>query len=165
MDRLWAPWRLDYIMTTLQPSSDCFLCEAAVGGVSREKLVVWHRQPILAIMNAFPYNSGHLLVAPIRHVGDLKDLTTEETTSLFETVRKATLWLDKAYSPHGYNIGLNLGRVAGAGLPGHLHVHIVPRWNGDINFMTVVGETKVMSEGLDAGYDRLLKAIQEIERG
>lgn len=110
-------------------------------------------------MNKFPYNNGHLLIAPRRHVGEISLLSPEEGASLFATLQKATNWLKEVYSPHGFNVGMNLGRVAGAGLPDHLHIHIVPRWNGDINFMSVVGEVKVMSESLEAGWERIRTAI------
>jgi len=160
MDRLWAPWRLEYIKAANLPSSDCFLCDAAASGVNRERLVLYSRPPVISVMNLFPYNNGHLLVAPLRHIGDLKELTEEESAALFATVRKATIWLEKAYGPHGFNIGMNIGRVAGAGLPGHLHIHIVPRWNGDVNFMPMIGETKVMSEALDAGWEKIRAVIE-----
>lgn len=165
MDRLWAPWRLEYIKSTLQPSSDCFLCDAAASGVSRERLVFYFDPPVMGVMNLYPYNNGHLLFAPTRHIGELKDLSVEETSALFEAVKKGTLWLEKVYQPHGFNVGMNLGRVAGAGLPGHLHVHIVPRWNGDINYMSVTAETKVISESLEAGWERLREAAEFSSRG
>jgi ATP adenylyltransferase len=111
-------------------------------------------------MNRFPYNSGHLLVAPVRHVGEMEEMTVEELTALSVTTKESIGWLKEVYSPHGYNLGMNLGRVAGAGLPGHIHVHIVPRWNGDANFMPIIGQTKVISEDLSSGYDRLLKVIE-----
>lgn len=139
----------------MQPSTDCFLCDSAASGVCRERLVVFSQPPVQVVMNLYPYNNGHLLVAPTRHVGDIGELTDDEMTTLFATVRTATGWLEEVYTPHGFNIGMNLGRVAGAGLPGHLHIHIVPRWNGDSNFMPVVGGTKVMSEGLEEGWERL----------
>ena len=113
------------------------------------------------MMNKFPYNNGHLLIAPRRHVGDISDLSPAEGLALFATLQRAIRWLREVYSPHGFNIGMNLGRVAGAGLPDHVHVHLVPRWNGDVSFMTVVGEVKVMSESLEAGWERIMAAIEK----
>lgn len=112
------------------------------------------------MLNKFPYNNGHLLVAPLRHVGDINELTVEEGQELFATLQKAVGWMENAYSPHGFNVGMNLGRTAGAGLPEHLHIHIVPRWHGDVNFMSVVGEVKVMSESLEASRERIRKAVE-----
>jgi ATP adenylyltransferase len=160
LDRIWAPWRLEYIKSTQEPDTGCFLCEAAGIGVDRERLVVYYSDRVISVLNLYPYNNGHLLVAPTRHIGELKDLSRDESVELFETLRRATTWLEEAYQPHGFNVGMNLGRVAGAGLPGHLHIHIVPRWNGDMNFMPIVGETKVMSESLEAGWERLREVIE-----
>lgn len=158
-ERMWAPWRLEYIRSAVKPEGDCFLCEADSAGKDRERLVLHREADSFAMMNLYPYNNGHLLIAPHRHVGDLDDLSMEELSSLFVLVRKANGWLRKAYNPDGFNIGINIGRVAGAGLPGHLHVHIVPRWNGDVNFMPVLGFTKVVSEGLQSSWDTLREVI------
>ncbi len=157
---LWAPWRLEYIQEDMK-KPDCFLCDARETGVDRAKLVLVCEDEALAIMNRYPYNNGHLLIAPTRHVGDLSDLDLKEMLSLFDLTRQSVEWLRKAYSPHGFNIGINLGRVAGAGLPGHLHVHVVPRWDGDTNFMPVLGGVKVVSEGLLSSYDTLRRIIEE----
>ncbi|MDP8239977.1 MAG: HIT domain-containing protein [Candidatus Hatepunaea meridiana] len=161
IDRIAAPWRLEYIQSAVKHPSGCFLCEALDTNDDREKLVIHRDELVFLIMNLYPYNNGHLLVVPNRHIGELKDLTTDELTALGELTRKAVRWMDIAYEPHGYNIGLNLGRVAGAGLPGHLHWHIVPRWDGDTNFMPVLGCVKIISEGLKAGYDRIRQVIEE----
>ncbi len=160
-ERLWAPWRLEYIRSAVRKPGECFLCEADSTDDDREKLVLHRENDSFVMMNLYPYNNGHLLVAPRRHVGDMDDLEIGELTSLFDLVRRATGWLKKAYNPDGFNIGINIGRVAGAGLPGHLHVHIVPRWNGDVNFMPVLGFTKVVSEGLQSSWDTLKKVIDE----
>ncbi|MCF7811030.1 HIT domain-containing protein [bacterium] len=160
-DRIWAPWRLEYIHNDICKPNGCFLCEAAASDNDREKLLLHRDEHVFVIMNLYPYNNGHLLVAPYRHVGEIENLTTDEMLALGEVTRKAVRWMDKAYKPHGYNIGLNLGRVAGAGLPGHLHWHIVPRWDGDCNFMPVLGHVKVISEGLLAGYDRIRQVIED----
>ncbi len=159
LERIWAPWRLKYIESTLIPSSDCFLCDASLQEVCYETLTVWQDETTLVIMNRFPYNNGHLLIAPRKHVGDISDLTILEGSALFASLQRATGWLTAVYSPHGFNIGMNLGRVAGAGLPGHLHIHLVPRWSGDVNFMTVVGEVKVISESLEVGWERIRAVV------
>lgn len=160
-ERLWAPWRLEYIRSTVKKPGECFLCEANSAGKDRERLVLHRQNGSIAMMNLYPYNNGHLLIAPQRHVGEMADLSLDELTSLFDLVRRATGWLKKAYNPDGFNIGINVGQVAGAGVPDHLHVHIVPRWNGDVNFMPVIGFTKVVSEGLQSSWDVLHRVITE----
>ena len=159
LDRLWSPWRLEYVKSAVASPSGCFLCEADNAGEDRARLVLYRERLTFVMMNLFPYNNGHLLVSSRRHVANLEDLSLEELTSLFDVVRKSKGWLDKAYSPHGYNIGVNIGRVAGAGHPEHVHVHIVPRWEGDVNFMPVLGAVKVISEGLQASWDAIKEVI------
>ncbi len=161
LDRLWAPWRLEYIKSAVKGPDGCFLCEAAEAGNDRERLLLHRDELVFVIMNLYPYNNGHLLIAPYRHVGGLDDLSTDELNAISEATRKAVRWLDMAFKPHGFNIGLNLGRAAGAGLPAHLHWHVVPRWEGDSNFMPVLGCVKVISDGLASSYDELRKAIEE----
>lgn len=164
VDNLWAPWRLEYIKTTvLQPEQECFLCEAVSDDKDRERLVLHRGKATFVIINLYPYNNGHLLVAPNRHLSTIDELKSEEMVELFDFTRRAVRWVKRAFNPHGYNIGMNIGRVAGAGVPDHLHMHIVPRWNGDTNFMPVLGGTKVISEGLQSTYDRLKEAIREVE--
>lgn len=155
---IWAPWRLEYIKDSMN-SPGCFLCDAYETGVDRDKLILQSGDLALAIMNRYPYNNGHLLIAPHRHVSGLDELDAQEMLALFELTRRAVGWLERAYAPHGFNIGINLGQVAGAGLPGHLHVHIVPRWDGDTNFMPVLSGAKVVSEGLTSSYDTLREII------
>ncbi|MFH0766195.1 MAG: HIT domain-containing protein, partial [Calditrichota bacterium] len=138
--------------------------EALASSDDRAKLVIFRSARAFAVMNLYPYNNGHLLVAPHLHAGSLNELSREERNALFELTHRAVRWLEQVYHPHGFNIGLNLGLVAGAGLPGHLHVHIVPRWNGDTNFMPVLGETKVISEDLWDSYDRIKAVIQRRSR-
>jgi len=162
LDRLWAPWRLEYIKTTLDPKMSCFLCDAIINNTDRESLLLFRSKQTFVIMNRYPYNNGHLLVSPNKHIADLDDLTLEELTELFDLVRRAKGWLSKAYKPHGFNIGVNIGHVAGAGLPEHVHVHIVPRWDGDVNFMPVLGGVKVIPEGLQSSYDQLRKVIDSV---
>ncbi len=161
LKRLWAPWRLEYIETADHPGTECFLCDALRMDDDRRGLVLFRGAAAFALLNRYPYNNGHLLVAPNRHLGTLDQLDSGETAALFELVRRAVGWIERAYNPHGFNIGINLGRTAGAGLPGHLHIHIVPRWDGDTNFMPVLGGTKVISEGLSSSYERLQRQISK----
>jgi len=132
---------------------------AAPGDQDRENLVAWRGPNSVVVLNRFPYNNGHLLVAPRAHAGTLGELSGAELIEPVEVIKRAIAVLDVLVRPHGYNVGLNLGRSAGAGLPGHLHWHVVPRWDGDSNFMPVVGETRVVSESLHAFYDRFIAAL------
>ncbi len=165
MDRLWAPWRAQYIQENSNkaaPSDDaCFLCRSLASDTSldRNNLLVWRSLHAAVFLNRYPYNSGHLLVAPIVHVGSLVGLEGDQLIGPIEAVRRAVSALDRILRPQGYNIGLNLGKAAGAGLPGHLHWHIVPRWDGDTNFMPVLGNTKVIVESLFEFYDRLVTEL------
>ena len=159
MDHLWAPWRLSYVATPKDKppttGDECFICRgvAAAGADDRANLVV-HRTELSAVfLNRFPYNNGHLLVCPRAHKGRLDELATDELLDLQLVLRTMTGVLQKRMNPDGFNVGLNLGRTAGAGVPGHLHWHIVPRWLGDVNFMPVVADTKVISQSLEALYD------------
>jgi ATP adenylyltransferase len=157
MDQLWAPWRLAYVAAAKPPAEadPCFLCEALAGDDDRRNLLVVRKPLSIVVLNRFPYNNGHLLVAPRAHKGRLDELTPDELLDVQEALRRMVGVLDGLMHPDGYNIGLNLGRAAGAGLPGHLHWHIVPRWDGDTNFMPVLAETKVIVQSLDALFDLL----------
>lgn len=157
MDRLWAPWRMAYIKNH-KDSTPCFMCAAVKSKRDEANLIVERGRVCLAILNRFPYANGHLMIAPNAHKGSLGELTEDETIEMMELTRRMQRALDKAYAPHGYNLGMNLGRVAGAGLLGHVHQHLVPRWNGDTNFMPVTAETKVMPQSLAAVRKALLKA-------
>src|SRR2546422_806183 len=150
MDSLWAPWRLSYV-TTNKPAGEqpCFICRGLAEEDDRANLIVCRTPHSVAILNRFPYNNGHLLVCPRAHKPSLADLTSAELLDGLETVRTLVRTLDELLQPHGYNIGLNLGTAAGAGVPGHLHWHIVPRWNGDTNFMPVLADTRVIVQSLD----------------
>lgn len=159
MQHLWSPWRSEYIQSfadTTQKTSECFLCDAFYQPQrDKELLVVARRERCFVILNRFPYNSGHIMVVPNRHCGELRLLSDDELMHLFRTVREAENVLHNVFKPHGINIGLNLGSAAGAGVPNHLHVHLVPRWNGDVNFMPVLAEVKVVSERLEDTYLKL----------
>jgi ATP adenylyltransferase len=148
MDHLWAPWRLAYVTSASGEPSGCIFCNTSDPG--RSDLVVARGALSFVILNLYPYNNGHLMVVPARHVPSLASMTGDELAELMEFTRRAEMALTEAYSPHGINVGINLGRSAGAGVADHLHVHLVPRWNGDTNFMTVVGNVRVVPEALDA---------------
>ena len=146
MDRLWAPWRLAYVTAAPAPPTDCIFCDAHRR--PGDELTVFRATRSYIILNLYPYNNGHLMVVPNRHVNMLALLTPEEQEELMSLTRLAEIALTEAYQPHGLNVGINLGRAAGAGIEQHLHVHVVPRWNGDTNFMTAIGETRVLPEDL-----------------
>ena len=153
MDVLWAPWRMTYILEEEKPPG-CIFCLAG-DGVGADGLVLGVSRHSVAMMNKFPYNNGHLLIAPRRHLADLAELSREELMDLMEMLKLAIAALKKEMNPDGFNVGLNLGRVAGAGIEEHLHYHVVPRWNGDHNFMTVLGEVRVIPEHIKATQARL----------
>jgi ATP adenylyltransferase len=157
MDHLWAPWRLAYVAAAQapRPGDACFLCAGLASDDDRANLVVLRTPLSVVFLNRFPYNNGHLLVAPRAHKGRLDELTLEELLEVMETLRRMVGVLDGLMKPDGFNVGLNLGRAAGAGLPGHLHWHVVPRWDGDTNFMPVLADVKVIVQSLDALYDLL----------
>jgi ATP adenylyltransferase len=154
VDRLWAPWRLAYAAAPQKPpptaGPDCFICRGLAESDDRANLIATRTEISCVVLNRFPYNNGHLLVAPKAHKAGLDDLTDAELLDLQVTVRDMIGVLRAKMSPDGFNVGLNLGAAAGAGLPGHLHWHIVPRWNGDTNFMPILGDAKVIVQSLDS---------------
>ena len=168
LQHLWAGWRREYIVeatereregTLSHDEADCVFCRlAASGPPSEDNLVVWRGELTFVVLNAYPYASGHVLVMPLRHVGSLTELTEGESAELWSATRRAVATIEKAYEPDGLNMGANLGRAAGAGLPAHVHLHVLPRWTGDTNFMTSVGETRVMPETLQLTWKRLTDA-------
>ncbi|MBU4564603.1 MAG: HIT domain-containing protein [Desulfarculus sp.] len=153
MENLWAPWRMSYILEEDKPEG-CIFC-LATDGQGADGLVLGVGRLSLVMMNKYPYNNGHLLVAPKRHLPNMDDLSAEEMADLLTTVRRATHALKKVMNPEGFNVGLNLGRVAGAGIEEHMHFHVVPRWGGDTNFMTLFGEIRVIPEHIQATYEKL----------
>lgn len=160
LEQLWAGWRYDYVSGVGDPAPDdtdaCVFCRILASGEDDERAgVVWRGGRVVALLNAYPYASGHLLVMPERHVGDLAELATEESTELWQAVTTAVAVLGAVYEPDGMNVGANLGRAAGAGIPGHLHVHVVPRWAGDTNFMTAVAGVRVMPEAIDVTWRKI----------
>lgn len=152
---LWAPWRMDYILG--EKTDGCFLCEifSATADHDRKNLLLYRGDTCAVVMNRYPYNNGHLMIAPYRHINRLDLLTDAEKLELSTFTSKAVAILEQQMNAEGFNIGINLGSVAGAGLKDHLHQHIVPRWNGDTNFMPVLADTKVMPQHLEATYDQL----------
>ena len=160
-ENLWAPWRLQYVVVDKDSDTGCFLCHGWQHQADRENLVVHRRARSLVMLNRYPYNNGHLLVAPAGHKSTMQQLTDEEMLELMRTIGQMMRALDEVLRPDGYNVGLNLGRVAGAGLPGHVHWHIVPRWNGDTNFMPVVSDTRVIVQSLEELYDRLTEQLEQ----
>ena len=147
MDKLWAPWRSKYIY--LRKHKKCIFC-GNKGSSSNSKYIIHRSAHSFSMLNLFPYNNGHVMAAPYRHVKSLELLTDAELIDLMKLVNKTKTTIDKKLKPHGYNIGFNVGKVGGAGFAGHIHIHVVPRWVGDTNFMPVTGNTKVMAESLEA---------------
>jgi len=160
---LWAPWRIKYIESPR--ARTCIFCVEGVEAKDRENLVVYRGSKSFIMMNRYPYNTGHLMVAPYRHVGDLVELTEEELIDLVKNVNLSIRVLREALKPEGFNVGINMGRIAGAGIEDHIHVHVVPRWAGDTNFMPVIASVKVMPELLESTYDRLRSALSKVLEG
>lgn len=158
---LWAPWRIQYIQG-LSESSECFICHNLENPEDDEKnLVLWRSNHCIVILNRFPYNNGHLLVAPKRHIGELDLADDEELLELTKLVRESEKVLSLAIKPHGFNVGMNFGRCAGAGLPEHMHIHVVPRWDGDTNFINVCSDTDVISQSLTELFEQLKRKSEE----
>ncbi len=153
MKKLWAPWRMEYILQ-LKPQG-CIFCDKPKQEQDRENLILYRGKTCFVIMNFYPYNNGHLMVVPYRHIAKLDKLSAEEQTEMMQAVARSCTILEKMLHCEGLNIGMNLGRVAGAGIDEHLHFHIVPRWNGDTNYMPVIGHTKVLSQGLKESWEFL----------
>jgi ATP adenylyltransferase len=154
MDVLWAPWRMTYVSGQAPPTG-CFFCAAVAGRDDADRLVVGRGPSALLMLNAFPYAVGHLMVAPHRHAASPEELDEAESLDLMRLTSRGLAALRAVYRPDGFNLGANLGRVAGAGVEGHLHLHVVPRWAGDTNFMPIVGAVKVLPEALDETLRRL----------
>jgi len=164
---LHAPWRMDYIRGLDKPADssapkDCFLCAAAKATDPKEKkdrLVLWTSEHCVVVINKFPYTNGHLLIAPIVHLAELEELSDAIANDLTKQTTRCITLLKRAISPQGFNVGINIGRCAGAGLPGHVHQHVVPRWGGDTNFMSVVGEIRVVPQAMSQLYDELTRVL------
>jgi ATP adenylyltransferase len=163
MERLWTPWRLAYV-TASGGSGGCVFCEALASDEAAP-LVLFRGDTCFVILNLFPYNNGHLMVVPRRHIASLTAATSEELCEMMELAQRAEAALAESYAPHGINMGLNLGRPAGAGIADHIHMHVVPRWNGDTNFMSVVGQTRVLPEELPQTAEKLRPIFERLAAG
>ena len=156
MEAVYAPWRGEYVRS--EKPGGCIFCKSSL---RRGDYILWEGKTAYVMMNRYPYTCGHLMVIPLRHLGQLPEFTPEEKLEIFDLVDLSVTVLKGAMKPDGFNIGMNLGRVAGAGVDDHLHIHLVPRWNGDTNFMTVTGETRVISEDLAQTRDKLIPLFSQ----
>jgi ATP adenylyltransferase len=159
--QLWAPWRMEFLKAT--PKTDgCIFCTLPKAKDDKKSLIVFQADKVFVILNKYPYTNGHLMVVPYQHTADLSDLSAAETNEMWAYAQMASDALKKEYKPEGFNIGMNIGKAAGAGIKEHLHLHVVPRWVGDTNFMPVLSDTKSMPEHLEASYDRLKKHFRRL---
>ena len=161
MDFIWSPWRYDYLASAGKKSPSCVFCVEENRSHDAERLIVFRGSHNFIILNLFPYTSGHLMIVPYRHEASLASLDTATTIEMIELAKRAQTALETEYHPDGFNIGMNLGRSAGAGVADHLHLHVVPRWSGDANFVSIVGETRVLPEDLTATYLKLKAHFRE----
>ena len=158
--RIWAPWRLAYVTDASKDNEEeCIFCAKPREDDDEANLIVHRGESCFVILNLFPYTNGHLMIAPYEHLGRLQELAPETTAEMMGLAQRAMTGLERTYKPHGYNIGFNQGRVAGAGFEHHIHMHVVPRWGGDTNFMPVIADTKVMPETLEQSYEALKGAF------
>ncbi len=157
MDHLWTPWRMPYLRGETAKPDHCVFC-AKVEADDEQEYVVFRSRHVYATLNRYPYNNGHLLIVPYQHVGDIEDLPLETLTDLMRTAQQSVAALRAIYHPEAFNIGINIGPAAGAGIAEHFHLHVVPRWAGDTNYMTIVGQTRVIPELLEETYHRLREA-------
>ncbi|HID87328.1 MAG TPA: HIT domain-containing protein [Anaerolineae bacterium] len=160
MKRMWAPWRMEYL--TDNREEGCIFCEKPAEKRDQENYLLYRGQTSYILLNLYPYSNGHLMVAPYQHVASLEDLEPEILTELMLLVNLSLRVLRRALKPHGFNVGVNIGKAAGAGFVDHVHIHIVPRWQGDTNFMPILAETRIIPELLDETYERLRAALQEL---
>ena len=166
MNRLFSPWRSQYIASFVRKQNDdaCLFCAAAASKNDARNLIVHRGKHCFVMMNLYPYNSGHMMVVPYRHTADISALTAKENAEILATTARMVEALKKVSAPHGFNVGINLGRAGGAGIDQHVHVHVVPRWNGDTNFMATVADTKLVSEGIKSTYRKLRAAARRRSR-
>ena len=160
MEKIWAPWRSKYILTS-EKEEGCIFCNRIQSDNDKENYVLYRGENTFIIMNIYPYNNGHLMVAPFKHTPLLSDLNGTEGEELFKTMALGVKILNDSLKPDGFNLGMNIGRVGGAGVEDHLHVHVVPRWNGDTNFMPVLNDTKIVSVSLDEMYKLLKQKLKK----
>lgn len=165
MQRLWAPWRETYITKVINNQhKGCTFCRILKEKKDEKNYIFLHSKLSFAVLNIYPYSNGHCLILPKRHVGDVSQMTSAELTDMMKTLVKAKALLEKAMNPHAFNVGFNLGRLAGAGIPDHVHMHVVPRWQADHNFMPIVSDTKVISQSLEGIYQALNHANKKRPR-
>lgn len=157
-EQLWSPWRFEYVSSAGGGDTEDLFLRLPSAGDDRASLILHRGETVFAVLNAYPYTSGHTMVVPFRKVARIQDMTDRELAETNRMVRSVIQWLDAVFAPQGYNIGVNQGAASGAGVPGHIHWHIVPRWSGDTNFMTTVGEVRVIPMGLGDAYERIMAA-------
>ena len=162
MKRLWAPWRMEYILSEIDKNDCCIFCDFPEKNQDEKYLIVYRSEKCFVILNKFPYNNGHLMVVPYQHTGDMLELGDDVLLDMQKTMRKTIQVMRKVLHPHAMNIGLNMGRISGAGIDEHVHYHIVPRWDGDTNFMPVIADTKVVSESLEATWKKIYDVFCEL---
>lgn len=165
MEKIWAPWRKAYIRPKKKRRSGCLFCRLLASSNDRAHYIIKRTSKSFSILNIFPYNNGHMMILPKRHVDSLAKLTNREKLDLLDLCDSMVNALKRALKPQGFNLGVNMGKAAGAGIPKHFHLHIVPRWSGDTNFMPIVGDTKIISESLESVYDQLLKSSPNMKAG
>lgn len=159
-ERIWAPWRLAYVKDAAK-NETCVFCDAPDAGDDEKKLIVHRAERSFVILNLYPYTNGHLMVSPFEHLARLQDVSAETLAEMMDLAQRAMSSLDDAYEPEGYNVGFNQGRVAGAGVDGHIHLHVVPRWAGDTNYMPVLADTRVMPQTLEESYAAIRKGFEK----
>ena len=158
MEKLWAPWRIEYVGKPQEEG--CIFCDKPKEQKDRDNLILQRGEKAFVLLNAYPYSNGHLMVAPYRHIGEPSELDDEEILEMMRLCSRMQLALRQAYKAQGFNVGINLGKCAGAGIVDHIHIHVVPRWEGDTNFMPVISDTKVICEALLSSYDKLLAVLR-----
>ena len=164
MDRLWAPWRQAYVTDAAPQKGGCVFCAILKEKKDRQNLIFTRSAHSFAVLNLYPYNNGHSLIVPLRHVSDLDKLHPEERLDFFDLMSSSKQLLERVLKPDGFNIGMNLGKVAGAGVPGHVHMHVVPRWRGDVNFMPIVNGTRVISQSMKVLFRQLKEAQRPVKK-
>jgi ATP adenylyltransferase len=162
MEQMWAPWRMEYILSEVDNSSACIFCEFPKKNDDEKFFIVYRSEHSFVILNKFPYNNGHAMVVPYQHCSDITELDDDCMFDMQKTIRKTVRMMKNIIKPHGFNLGMNIGRVGGAGIDQHLHYHIVPRWNGDTNFMPVIANTKVVSESLRATWKKFKAGFENL---
>jgi len=158
---LWAPWRMEYILS--EKSGDCILCLDKDKSNDKKRLVLYRSSQSFVILNRYPYNNGHLMVAPLAHIANIEDLNSEASLDMFQLLQESIKILRTCLKADGFNIGINIGRVGGAGVEEHLHIHLVPRWNGDTNFMAVLNDVRIMPEYLEDSYNKLYPYFEKLK--